>query len=190
MIRLGPAMLFAALISSADFADYTDGYVSAKSAQSADQSADTSCAGNPAYQLLDFWVGKWDVYAGGALDGHDVVTRVLGGCAVMEEWADADGSKGFSLFYYLPSPGEWRQVWVTDHAEQAGGVKEKKLVARLDDGGVRFQGTIVGPRGPYLDRTTLTPLPSGEVHQVIEFSRDDGASWKVMYDAIYRRSPG
>jgi hypothetical protein len=153
--------------------------------------ADTAagCGDQPAYQLLDFWIGKWDVYADGNLDGHDTVARVLGGCAVTEEWADANGSKGLSLFYYLPATQEWKQVWVTDHATRAGGVKEKKLVARLDGGGVQFQGTVIGPQGhPYLDRTTLTPLPSGEVHQVIEFSRDQGASWKVVYDAVYRKS--
>jgi len=192
MIRLACALVFATLIGSADRStDFADDAAFVKSVQSADASADTTCAGNPAYQLLDFWLGKWDVYAGDALDGHDVITRMLNGCAVTEEWTDANGTKGFSLFYYLPMQQEWHQVWVTDYAAQSGGVKEKKLVARLDDGGVRFQGTIIGPRGnPYLDRTTLTPLPGGEVRQVIEYSRDGGATWNVVYDAVYRRSPG
>ena len=143
----------------------------------------------PAYHLLDFWLGDWDVTAGGRLDGHDRVTRQLGGCAVHEEWADADGGHGFSLFYYQPSADRWRQVWVTDHANQPGGLKEKELILRLDDGGVRFQGTIVLPEGgTVLDRTSLTPLPSGDVHQVIEISTDQGTTWQVVYDARYRRS--
>ena len=38
-----------------------------------------------------------------------------------------------------------------------------------------------------LDRTTLTLQPDATVRQVIEVSKDDGRSWSVKYDAIYRR---
>ena len=152
--------------------------------------APTPCAEDPAFRVLDFWVGSWDVYVGDTLDGHDRVTRILAGCALTEEWTDADGSTGMSLFYVQPGSGQWRQVWVTEQATRPGGLKEKQLVERLPEGGVRFQGTIVGPLGkPYLDRTTLTPLSSGEVHQVIEVSGDGGATWRALYDARYRRSP-
>ncbi len=153
--------------------------------------APTPCTDDPAYHLLDFWVGSWDVYVGDTLDGHDRVSQVLANCAVTEEWADADGSHGFSLFYYQPGAVPWRQVWVTDRAFQTGGLKEKQLIERLGDGAVRFQGAIIGPAGTgYLDRTTLTPLASGEVRQVIEISRDQGGTWRSVYDARYRRSPG
>jgi hypothetical protein len=148
-----------------------------------------SCTSDSTFHLLDFWVGSWDVYVGTTLDGHDRVSRILADCAVTEEWSDADGSKGLSLFFVQPGTGDWRQVWVTERATQPGGLKEKRLVERLAGGGVRFQGTIIGPSGnPYLDRTTLTPLPSGEVHQVIEASRDGGTTWRPLYDAIYRKS--
>ena len=69
----------------------------------------------------DFWLGSWDVSAGATLDGHDRVTRILGGCAVTEEWNDATGGKGLSLFYVQPGTRQWRQVWVTDHATFTGG---------------------------------------------------------------------
>jgi hypothetical protein len=149
-----------------------------------------SCSADPAYHLLDFWIGSWEVYAGTTLDGHDRVSRILGGCALTEEWTDTGGGKGLSLFYLEPASGRWHQVWVTDRANLAGGLKEKILVEQLPGGGVRFQGTITGPRGrSYLDRTTLTPRPSGEVHQVIEASTDSGATWRSLYDAIYRKVP-
>ena len=38
----------------------------------------------------------------------------------------------------------------------------------------------------YLDRTTLTPRPGGEVRQHIEVSTDQGASWRSTFDAVYR----
>lgn len=58
---------------------------------------------------------------------------------------------------------------------------------RTEDGGLRFRGRIPLPGGgSYLDRTTLTPIPGGRVRQVIEVSRDEGTTWSVVFDAVYR----
>jgi hypothetical protein len=145
------------------------------------------CQSDPEYQKLDFWVGTWDVYDNhdGTLNGTDVVEKIVGGCAIVENWREADGSgEGKSLFYYQRAKKRWKQVWVTD----AGPIKEKQLVDELK-GGVRFQGEIPHLDGSsHLDRTTLTPLPGGKVHQVIEISRDAGKTWETVFDAEYRRS--
>ncbi|MCH8287001.1 hypothetical protein IIB79_10830 [candidate division KSB1 bacterium] len=72
--------------------------------------------------------------------------------------------------------------------EGTGGTKEKTLIEELDNGAVVFQGEIMNPNGTsYLDRTTLTPLPDGRVHHVIETSRDDGKTWTVGFEAFYVR---
>jgi hypothetical protein len=77
---------------------------------------------------------------------------------------------------------------VTDDAGQVGGTKEKHLIARLPDGGVRFQGELPLPDGRLvLDRTTLTPIRPGEVRQLIETSRDGGTTWRAGFDARYRK---
>ena len=68
-----------------------------------------------------------------------------------------------------------------------GGLKEKQLIAVMEDGGVRFQGEIPAEGGGiYYDRTTLTPLDDGSVRQLIEWSAD-GESWNVSFDANYVR---
>jgi len=148
-----------------------------------------ACRQNSAYQRLDFWVGNWDVFETndkGAVSkaGTDLVEKVLDGCAIVENWRSVQGFEGKSLFYYRPVQKDWKQVWVTD----SGPIKEKALILESPEGGVRFQGEL--PRqsgGTYLDRTTLTPLEGGRVHQVIEFSLDGGKTWKTMFDAEYRR---
>jgi hypothetical protein len=147
------------------------------------------CTADPAFHALDFWVGTWDVYVGRERDGRDVVTRELDDCAVTERWEGSDGSRGMSLFVYDPYAGRWQQTWVTDRATQLGGLKFKTLVARYPSGGVRFAGVLPSSPSarPILDRTTLTPLAGGAVHQVIENSVDGGDHWKVSYDAVYRR---
>ena len=153
-------------------------------AQAAASSAAPPTETDPAYHQLDFWLGDWEVTAGAGhvRDGHDLVEKVLKGAAIVEHWSDADGSEGRSWFYYHRAEKRWKQVWVTD----SGFIKEKALIASFPDGGVRFRGEVALRDGSkVLDQTTLTPLPGGTVHQVIETSKDGGKSWVVGYDAIY-----
>lgn len=35
--------------------------------------------------------------------GTNRITKILNGCAVSEDWRDADGTRGMSLFYYQPA---------------------------------------------------------------------------------------
>lgn len=148
------------------------------------------CTADTTYAALDFWVGRWDVYVGDTLVGTNRISRVLEGCAVTEEWQDARGMRGRSLFYVDPLAKQWKQVWVTEWARRTGGVKEKRLIARTPDGGVRFQGELRDSAGGViLDRTTLSPLAAGEVRQLIEVSSDGGATWRAAFDARYRPKP-
>lgn len=145
------------------------------------------CAADQAYGILDFWVGEWEVFVGEQRVGSNRIEKILSGCAILEHWSAAGGDEGKSLFYYQPATGEWKQVWVTGAPSRPGGVKEKTLVERLPDGGVRFQGDIpIAGGGTYLDRTTLLPAGDGTVRQVIERSTDGGETWEVGFDALYR----
>jgi len=148
------------------------------------------CSDDSTYAALDFWVGTWRVYVGDTLVGANRISKVLQGCALVEEWQDARGASGQSLFYVEPALRQWKQVWVTETAHRVGGVKEKHLIARLPGGSVRFQGELRQPDGRVvLDRTTLSPLPGSEVRQLIEVSSDGGTSWRSTFDARYRLSP-
>jgi hypothetical protein len=147
-----------------------------------------ACADVPGFSTLDFWVGEWDVFVGDEKVGDNTIEKVLDGCAVTELWRSAGGGVGRSLFYYTPATDAWKQVWVTEQATAPGGVKEKTLIERYDDGGVRFQGVIALPDGrTYLDRTTLTPLGDGRVRQHIEVSTDGAQTWRTTFDAVYVR---
>lgn len=148
-----------------------------------------SCLDDPGYHELDFWLGTWDVQIDGKTVGTNRIERILRGCAVMEHWESSRGDKGKSLFTYDRINETWKQVWVTDGAFSPGGLKEKVLIERFDDGGMRFEGQILLDNGDaYLDRTTLRPLPGGKVHQLIEISYDDGFNWTPTFDAIYVRA--
>jgi hypothetical protein len=153
-------------------------------ARAAEAAADACPAGSN--QPLAFWFGRWDVYADGKLDGRNFVESALGGCAVIEYWDDASGSRGMSLFYFEPHQRQWKQVWVTNHALAPGGLKEKTMIYATADR-VRFQGIVwAAPDRMILDRTTLSKVDGGRVAQVIELSRDGGSTWTKAFDAIYR----
>lgn len=152
--------------------------------------APAGCSGDSTYATLDFWIGDWQVFVGDTLVGTNRISKVLEGCAVIEQWRDVRGMQGQSLFYVEPVQRRWKQVWVTDAARRAGGVKEKHLIAVLPGGGVRFQGELRSADGRIvLDRTTLAPRPGGGVHQFIEVSSDGGSTWRPTFDARYRPSP-
>jgi hypothetical protein len=133
---------------------------------------------------LDFWVGDWEAFAEGKLDGTDRIEKTLNGAAVTEFWRDSNGHDGKSLFYFYRPENRWKQIWVTD----TGGVKEKACIEVFPQGGLLFRGEATLRDGRrVLDQTRLTPLPDGTVRQVIEQSSDGGESWVVSYNAIYRR---
>lgn len=142
------------------------------------------CDESAAYHALDFWVGKWDVYQNTTIVGTNVIEKVLGGCAIIENWKDSDGHEGKSFFYFHRDSGLWKQVWVQDD----GFCKEKILQPDTVKDGVRFQGQMRSQSGvQYLDRTTLTREQDGHVRQLIEISRDQGKTWISTFDAIYVR---
>jgi len=181
MPRLSPFSVVTALIAA----------LVATQAANAQTPGRSVCETDPVFRTLDFWVGEWDVFAGEQQVGTNRIEKVLSGCALIENWRGAGGAEGKSLFYYHPASGAWRQIWVTENPLTPGGVKEKRHIATLEGGAIRFQGTIALPDGgSYLDRTTLTPLDDGRVRQVIEINRD-GSTWQVTFDAIYvRRTEG
>src|SRR5262249_9007136 len=120
------------------------------------------CDSDAVYHVLDFWLGDWTVLAEDHEVGTNRVEEMLAGCAVAEQWRDAMGGRGDSLFFVQPSTQRWKQVWVTESATAPGGLKEKQLVARYPEGGTRFQGEITLADGRViLDRTTLTPGTDG-----------------------------
>lgn len=141
------------------------------------------CEGMPEAAQFDFWLGRWEVRGpDGALLGHNTVTRDEGGCVVREQWQSAAGASGTSMSFYLPSRGQWRQVWIGSggtHIDMTGG---------LVDGELHMEGTI-----EYLDqeqviafRSTWSVGASGGVRQRMEQFDLVGQAWELWFDGFYR----
>ena len=142
----------------------------------------------PEYRQFDFWAGEWSVKdAGdGSEAGTNSITRILGGCVLLEKWRGVDGMEGTSFNIYDRADAAWHQVWVDTRGTRldlAGGLRDGRMIL---DGKDRK-----GPRGGFLrDRITWTPLPDGRVRQHWEQSRDGGATWTTAFDGIYTRKAG
>jgi tetratricopeptide (TPR) repeat protein len=140
------------------------------------------CAARPHSADLDFWVGEWDVHApDGRPAGRSRITRVLGGCAVLETWAGVQGDSGQSLNAIDPATGVWQQTWVDDQGH---------LREFLD--GHREDSTMVYPRSRpdragRIDRMRLERLSATRVRQTAEESTDGGATWRLRYTLVYER---
>ncbi len=132
---------------------------------------------------FDFWVGTWDVKTQqGFLAGTNTIERVIGGCALIENWTSSLGGTGKSLNFYNSNTKKWYQNWIDDKGgviNFVGGFKDKEM---------RFQAELVkGDGQKILRRLTFFHISSDQVRQLGEISQDEGKTWAVEYDFNYFR---
>lgn len=85
-------------------------------------------------------------------------------------WTDSDGGETMEWFYYYPPEKSWRRLFVSDN----GTAKMREMISESERK-VCFVGKVSGADSKsYLDRSTVTVLPGGEIHPVLERSRDEG----------------
>ncbi|HXV73289.1 MAG TPA: hypothetical protein VD713_01030 [Sphingomonadales bacterium] len=142
------------------------------------------CEESPAYAEFDFWVGEWDVYSTDGTEtyqGHNSIQKLAAGCLVYEHWTGAQGGEGYSMNYFDPVDGRWRQVWVSQNLsiDYSGG--------RDAEGRMVLEGTIhyYGPKASFPFRGIWKPNGDGTVLQ--HFDQQDPASgeWRVWFEGLY-----
>ena len=147
----------------------------------AQDTAKAPCS-DPAYRQFDFWIGDWNVTAGGQQAGTNSITRELAGCALQERWEGAGGSRGTSINFYDATSGAWHQNWVDNsgnHLVLKGGYADGKMV-------LSGQNTRLGGK-TFLDRITWHNQQDGTVRQVWDVSEDGGETWNTVFDGLYTR---
>jgi len=139
--------------------------------------AAASCA-SAEHRQFDFWIGEWEVTSpDGKVAGHNRITKILGGCALREEWTGASGNQGTSLNAWDPEAHAWRQTWVDQGGMVLllkGGIDGGKMVMVSGDAASR-------------QRITWTPMDNGRVRQLWDSSADGGRTWKTEFDGTYKK---
>ena len=57
------------------------------------------CTADDNFRAFDFWIGEWEVtpWAGGAVQGHNVIQPEESGCVLTEHWTNIQGGTGQSI---------------------------------------------------------------------------------------------
>lgn len=148
----------------------------------AQQSAKPLPCSGPEHRQFDFWLGEWEVSANGKIVGNSIITLILDGCVIFEEWQSQGAYAGKSFNRYDPASDAWEQLWV----DNQGGVL--KLVGSYGDGKMVLEGESASSDSTtIIDRITWTANDDGTVRQVWEKSSDGGAGWTTAFDGLYRR---
>jgi hypothetical protein len=135
-----------------------------------------------AFRQFDFWIGEWDVVNQRPPAGRtppvakNRITRILDGCAVLEEYETPNGYAGKSLNFHDGRSGKWHQVWIDNGGAPLfleGGPQGASMVLR--------DKPASGP----INRITWTPMEGGKVRQHWETSNDAGGTWQTSFDGLY-----
>lgn len=139
------------------------------------------CSTDKAHQF-DFWIGEWNVTAGGQQAGTSLIEPILDGCVIQENWVGASGAAGSSLNFYNPRIEKWEQMWVWRNGTTiltSGEFSDGKMV--LEGESTRSDGTTV------LNRITWSANDDGSVRQFWQTSLDEGETWTDSFDGHYQR---
>jgi hypothetical protein len=146
--------------------------------------APPSCP-SPEYRQFDFWAGTWDVTnPKGDYVGSNRIEKILGGCALLENWTGKGAVRGTSLNMYDAADGKWHQFWV----DNSGGRLD--LSGEFKDGRMILAGTVPSSDGtgqPVQHRISWEKLDDNRVRQLWESSTDGGKTWSVAFDGMYVR---
>ena len=149
--------------------------------------AATAACDSAQHRQFDFWLGQWEVSnPAGQLAGRSRIEAILGGCVLLENWDSPSGVSGKSFNIFNADSGHWEQFWVDNSGSRL------HLVGGMQEGNMVLQGAPDKPNAQsglqQRERITWTPNADGSVRQRWETSTDDGKTWTVAFDGIYRKA--
>jgi hypothetical protein len=137
----------------------------------------------PAFHAFDFWIGNWDVAAGGGSAGTNRIDAVLDGCALVERWISAAGVAGQSFNVYDRRTDRWHQAWTDERGGVlwlTGGIVDGRMVMASEPLATPGGGSVV-------HRITWSREGEGLVRQLWESTADGGVTWTPSFDGRYTR---
>jgi len=135
---------------------------------------------------LDFWVGEWELtYAGP--DGKPVksrnrITKTLDGCAILEEFTGAPGTKldGRSYSAFDRATKRWKQTWVDNTASYLD------FEGTTVDGHMAFARVVAKDGKSSHQRMVFRDVKPDSLKWIWELS-PDGKAWKTSWEIEYKR---
>jgi len=156
-------------------------------AEAAARPAISSQCASPEHRRLDFWVGDWDAYEVGGGDRPVARARVeivLGGCGLRETYEQTDGLVGESFTTYDASRKIWHQTWLTNRGRLLA------IEGRFQGDSLTLQGPQFSPAGREERLRGVWTPQDGGVREIAHTSADGGATWRPLFDILFRRHKG
>jgi hypothetical protein len=146
----------------------------------------TGCDSPESHQF-DFWLGDWELaYREDGQEAHsrNRVTRILDGCAILEEFSGAPGVKldGRSVSTFDRATSQWKQTWVDNsgsYLDFTGGMADGRMVLsrRVEREGKAF-----------LQRMVFQDIERERLKWLWQRSDDGGRTWSTQWEIDYRRA--
>lgn len=131
------------------------------------------------HHQFDFWIGDWDAFDFGTTNkvARTLVERKLNSCVLHEIYEDPTGLKGESFTIYDAVRKTWHQSWVTNRGQLLA------IEGSLQNGEIVLNGH--DHTKDALVRGTWKPVDGG-VRETAFTSVDNGATWKLWFDLLFR----
>ena len=141
---------------------------------------------SPESRQMDFWLGEWEasyVQNGVAAVSRNRVTKVLDGCAILEEFTGAPGVPldGRSYSVFDRTTREWKQTWV----DNSGGYLD--FVGAVVDGNRVFAREFRREGRTIRQRMVFRDVKPDSFKWLWQRSDDGGATWSTGWEIDYRR---
>lgn len=145
----------------------------------------SACDAPEAHQL-DFWLGDWVAHyelEGKKGTSRNRVTKILGGCAILEEFTGAPGITldGRSLSTFDRNTRRWGQTWVDSEGSYLdfhGALVDDRMV---------FTREAERDGRKFLQRMVWQDIAADGFRWLWQRSEDEGKSWKTLWEIEYRR---
>ena len=144
----------------------------------------TGCPNAP--KDFDFWVGEWDlawVQGGKEGTGRTRISKVLDGCAILEEFDGTPGSPlvGRSYSVFDANAKAWKQTWVDNQGSYLdfhGGMADGRMVLARE---VKRADKVIQQRMVFQD------VQADRLKWLWQGSSDGGKTWTTAWEIDYKR---
>jgi hypothetical protein len=140
---------------------------------------------SPESRQLDFWVGEWRLaysQGGKEVTSRNRITKVLDGCAILEEFSGAPGTKldGRSYSTYDRATRRWKQTWVDNTASYL------EFDGATVDGNMAFVRTFTKDGKTTHQRMVFRDVKPDSLTWLWQ-SSPDGKAWSTQWEIAYNR---
>lgn len=143
---------------------------------------------NATFAKLKRLAGDWQVTRNGHTAGVLQFREGSGGCAIIEEWTAADGTRATALHWPDPvvdeeTPAGVHQVYVDNNGwvMQASGHLEKNVLIYSGETTIAGEDVML--------RATLHGIGSDSIVHIGDVSKDGGVTWERISTLHYYRKP-